>query len=115
MDTLIPISAVSPEFSGVMRYEKTVSLSGISQCIFRPEYVYETAEVYINGFSAGKKLTPSYRWDISKLCREGDNTILVEVANTPARDARKAFSPFGPEREVMEPAGMFGKIELLIK
>lgn len=115
MDALVPISAVSPEFSGVMRYEKTVFLSGISQCIFRPEYIYEAAEVYVNGVSAGKKLTPSYRWDISKLCRDGDNTIVVEVANPPARDARKAFSPFGPEREVMEPAGMFGKIELLIK
>lgn len=54
-----------------------------------------------------------YEWDISNLCREGDNTIVVEVANTPARDARKAFSPFGPECELMEPAGMFGSIQRL--
>lgn len=115
METLIPISVIAPEFSGVMRYEKGVSLSGVSTCIFRPEHIYEVAEVYVNGVSAGKKLTPSYEWDISALCREGANTIVVEVANTPVRDARKAFTPFGPEREVMEPAGMFGTIELLIK
>lgn len=115
MEKLVPISVTAPEFSGIMRYEKTVSLSGISACIFKPQYIYEVAEVYVNGVSAGKKLTPSYVWDISSLCHEGDNTITVEVANTPARDARKAFSPFGPEREVMEPSGMFGMIQLLIK
>lgn len=115
METLVPISVIEPEFSGVMRYEKKVSLPGVSKCIFKPQYIYEAAEVYVNGVSAGKKLTPSYLWDISHLCREGDNTIVVEVANTPARDARKAFTPFGPEREVIEPAGMFGTVELLIK
>lgn len=115
MDTLVPISVIAPEFSGIMRYEKEISLPDISRCIFRPEYIYEVAEVFVNGISAGKRLTPSYTWDISGLCREGDNTIVVEVANTPSRDARKAFTPFGPEREVMEPAGMFGHVELLVK
>lgn len=115
METLIPISSSAPEFSGIMRYEKTVSLPDVSICVFKAEYIYEVAEVYVNGVSAGKKLTPSYVWDISELCHEGDNTIVVEVANTPVRDARKAFSPFGPEREVMEPAGMFGSIQLLTK
>lgn len=114
MEELVPISVTAPEFSGIMRYERTVSLSGVSTCIFKPQYIYEAAEVYVNGVSAGKKLTPSYVWDISSLCHEGDNTIAVEVANTPARDARKAFSPFGPEREVMEPSGMFGTIQLLL-
>lgn len=115
METLIPISVTVPEFSGVMRYEKKVSLPDVSKCVFRPQHIYEAAEVYVNGVSAGKKLTPSYVWDISNLCKKGDNTIVVEVANTPVRDARKAFSPFGPEREVMEPAGMFGIVELLVK
>lgn len=115
METLVPISVIAPEFSGVIRYEKNVLLPGISKCIFKSQYIYETAEVFVNGISAGKKLTPSYEWDISDLCREGDNTIVVEAANTPVRDARKVFSPFGPEREVMEPAGMFGRIELLTK
>lgn len=115
MERLVPISVSAPEFSGVMRYEKTVSLSDVSACIFKPQYIYETAEVFVNGASAGKKLTPPYIWEIGSLCHEGDNKIVVEVANTPARDARRAFSPFGPEREVMEPSGMFGTIQLLTK
>ncbi len=114
METLVPISVLAPEFSGIMRYERVVSLTDVSKCIFKPQYIYETAEVFVNGISAGKKLTPGYEWDISGLCRNGDNTIVVEVANTPARDARKAFSPFGPEREIMEPAGMFGTVKLLV-
>ncbi len=115
MEKLVPISLIDPDFSGIMRYEKTVMLSKLSECIFVPEHIYEVAEVFVNGVSAGKKLTPTYQWDISNLCREGENIIVVEVANTPVRDARKAFSPFGPERVVMEPSGMFGRIRILTR
>lgn len=113
MESLIPISSIDPDFSGIMRYEKQVSLPETAECIFVPEHIYETAELFVNGVSAGKKLTPNYRWDITDLCKAGENTIVVEVANTPVRDARKAFSPFGPERVVMEPSGMFGKVTIL--
>lgn len=112
MERLVPISEIDPEFSGVMRYEKTVFLPKMSECVFAPEHIYEVAEVFVNGVSAGKKLTPNYQWDITGLCKAGENTIVVEVANTPVRDARKAFSPFGPERVVMEPSGMFGKVRI---
>lgn len=112
---LEPVSRRSPKFSGVMRYEKKFEVKDGSKVVFAPQYVYEAAEVYVNGISAGKKLTPPYRWDISELCHEGENHLAVEVVNTPTRDTLKTFSPFGPEREILEPSGMFGKIELRTK
>lgn len=114
VETLAPITAETPDFSGVVRYEKTVDLPEAASVLFQAEHVYEAAELFVNGVSAGKKLTPPYTWDISGLCAAGENTIAVEVANTPARDARKAFSPFGPERVMLEPAGMFGKVQLVL-
>lgn len=110
MGELIPVSEIAPEFSGIMKYEKEIVLPRASCVIVKPEFVYEAAEVFINGQSAGKKMTPPYAWDISDWCIEGNNKLEVEVVNTPARDTLKFPGPFGPEREIMEPSGMFGRV-----
>lgn len=109
-----------PEFAGIMRYEKTVNAEDSARLVqaadrgelvfFEPQHVYECAEVWVNGKSAGKRVAPPYSWEISKLLGDGCNQITVEVSNTPTRDTLKAFSPFGPEREIIEPSGMFGKV-----
>ena len=93
-----------------MHYEKTVELPDGRRAVFAPEHVYEAAEVFVNGRSAGKRVCPPYRWDITALCQAGENRIAIEVVNTPARDALRNPGPFGPERELMEPSGMFGKV-----
>ena len=111
MDTLVPVSASDPEFSGIMRYENTVELPVDGRrVIFAPQYIYEVAEVFVNGRSAGKQITPSYEWDITEFCVPGKNQIVVEVANTPTRDTLKNPGIFGPVREILEPSGMFGNI-----
>lgn len=112
MDVLQPVSLLAPDFAGVMRYEKKVMISPADKVVFVPEYIFEAAEVFVNGQSAGKRFSPQYRWDISRLCQPGENEIVVEVANTPARDTLVNPGPFGPDREIMEPSGMFGKIML---
>lgn len=111
METLRPVSEDDPEFSGIMRYEKSVILSNTGErIVFSPQYIYEAAEVFVNGRSAGMRITPSYEWDITEFCVSGENQIVVEVANTPTRDTLKNPGIFGPPREILEPSGMFGSI-----
>ena len=110
-EILAPVSASDPGFSGIMRYENMINLSADGRkVIFAPEYIYEVAEVFVNGKSAGKRITPSYEWDITEFCVRGENQIVVEVANTPTRDTLKNPGIFGPSREILEPSGMFGNI-----
>ena len=111
----VPVSRMSPEFSGFMRYEKRVDLKPSGEVFFTAEHVYENAELFVNGQSAGKKLTPDYIWNITDLVKDGLNEFTVEVVNTPARDALKNAGIFGPEREIMEPSGLFGKIRIVCK
>ncbi len=115
LEKLVPVSKMYPDFSGVMRYEKTVALDVEGEHFFVAEHVYENAELFVNGKSAGKKITPDYIWNISELVQEGANEFVVEVANTPARDALDRAGIFGPEREVLEPSGMFGKVCVIKK
>lgn len=113
MEILQPISDIAPQFSGVMRYEKEICLpSEAAKVLFCPQYIYEAAEVFVNRKSAGKQLIPVYEWDITDLLQEGNNHILIEVANTPARDTLKKPGIFGPDRAILEPSGMFGKVEI---
>jgi hypothetical protein len=115
---LVPYSRDHREFAGIIRYEKTVSLpdgAAWKDAVLDIEHVGENAEVFVNGKSAGKRLTPPYRWEIGDLLADGDNTIRVETANTPTRDTLHAPSPFGPAREVIEPSGIFGKIVIASK
>ncbi len=115
LEKLVPVSKMYPDFSGVMRYEKTVTLNEKGEYFFAAEHVYENAELFVNGKSAGKKITPDYIWNISELVKEGANELVVEVANTPARDALDRAGIFGPEREVLEPSGMFGDVCIIKK
>lgn len=110
MTELIPISEIDSGFSGFVKYEKDVVLPETNCVIVKPEYIYEAAELFVNGQSAGKQMTPPYRWNVSELCTKGVNTFKMEVVNTPTRDAQKYPGPFGPEREILEPSGMFGKV-----
>lgn len=110
---LEPVSRRMPHFSGIMRYRKTITLEQVPNVAwFSAEHVYEVAEVFVNGVSAGKRTTPGYAWQVEKLLQPGENEITVEVANTPLRDSLNHPGIFGPDREVMEPSGMFGQIVL---
>lgn len=113
LEKLIPVSQIDFEFAGIMRYEKRVALHEIpSRMIFSAEHIYEVAELFVNGKSAGVKVTPGYEWNITDLVEEGENSIVIEVANTPTRDSLKNPGIFGPAREILEPSGMFGRVEL---
>lgn len=64
--------------------------------------VYETAEVFVNGSSAGIKIAPPYCFDISALLKEGKNALRIEVTNTLGAKVRDGLSQY----MVIEPFGM---------
>lgn len=116
VETLAPISDEKPTFSGIIRYEKTINLDEVpTQAVIKAEHVYEMMKVIVNGEEAGVHLFPPYQAEISKCLKLGKNTIVIEVATTPAREMLEIPQPpFDFSHEALEPSGMFGKIELYI-
>lgn len=114
MEKLLPVSDTRPQFAGWMRYERTLTLDEAPQrAVLEAEWLYETADIYVDGVLVNTRLTPPYRFDLSGALHAGENRIRVDAACPPARDAvRLDKGPFGPSRSVIEPTGMFGKITL---
>ena len=74
-------------YSGGIRYEKTVILDSATlrdggKIELDLGRVVSSAEVLVNGKSAGIKVAPPWRFDITKLLKPGENKIEVEVYNT---------------------------------
>lgn len=116
METLAPVSDAAPSFSGRMLYRKEVELAAAPKAaVLRMEQVYEVVTVRVNGKEAGFRLTPPYEVELTGL-QQGRNVIEVEVASTPARDQLNfPMPPFDFLHEALEPAGMFGAVELLLR
>ena len=113
---LAPVSASRPNFAGLMRYERKVELDCVpSAAALEVEWLYETADLYVDGKPVATRLTPPYRFDLSGILHEGVNDLLLEVAAPPVRDALTFdLGPFTPNRDVLEPTGMFGQVRLVL-
>ncbi len=106
----IPLSA-DPEFAnrtGTLRYETVFEwMKGKhSRVYLNLGEVYETAEVFLNGKSAGVCICPPYRIEITKLLRDGTNELAAEVTNTLGNENQDFFSQYTP----MEPFGLCGDV-----
>ncbi|GGH35117.1 glycosylhydrolase-like jelly roll fold domain-containing protein [Paenibacillus segetis] len=100
-----------PRFSGTFRYETTLDWKQdlpLKVSLNLGE-VYETAEVLINGHSAGIKISYPYRFDISDMIKKGSNTLTIEITNTLVKDQRDVFSAVAQQ----EPSGLIGPVRLL--
>lgn len=117
METLAPVSAARPRFAGLMRYEREVELKNTpAEAVLEAEWLYETADLYVDDRLAATRLTPPYRFDLSGALHQGVNKLRLEVTVPPIRDALNYdLGPFTPNRCVVEPTGMFGKICLKVK
>ncbi len=102
-DMLQDIGLLKDKFSGIIRYE--TSFSGKAD-ILELGTCYEGAEVFVNGISAGVRIGYPYRYDISKLTKEEDNTLVIEVASTLAAAQMDALSMERP----VEPDGLLGPV-----
>jgi hypothetical protein len=82
MDVLSSMAAKYPDFSGIFCYTTHAAISESRQTILEIDDVYESADVFINGISAGCKVTQPYLYDITDLIIAGDNEIKIEAATT---------------------------------
>lgn len=107
---LVPLSC-EPEFAdktGILRYEKTFAWkkeSG-SRVFLDMGMVYETAEVFLNGTSAGVCICPPYRVEITDVIEEGENELVIEVVNTLGNENKDFLSQYTP----VEPFGIAGDV-----
>jgi hypothetical protein len=73
-------------YSGGIKYTKTFHLdsvpTGAGRVILDLGRVVSSAEVFVNGRSAGVRCAAPWRFDITPFLRAGDNRITVEVCNT---------------------------------
>ena len=99
-----------PAFSGTFRYETgfTWSRAPGKRVVIDLGEVFETAEVFLNGQSAGVRISPPYRFDISKLMKTGSNNLTIEVTNTLVKETPDIFSRFAQ----LEPSGLLGPVQL---
>lgn len=122
-----------PEFSGIYRYETTVSLENAKaneeaahkEKAHMAEYkawlclteVYDSAEVFVNGQSAGIRVARPYRFDITEALGDGENRIAIEVATTLERKAAtigagdRGMGALTP----LSPTGLIGDVTLKIQ
>jgi hypothetical protein len=100
------------DYSGMMSYRTTFALDTKPEDgVFRIRFgdVTATAEVKVNGESAGILIAPPWETDITGMVTEGENTVEVTVANTLANHYDKGI----PTRYVFEGqtrAGLFGPV-----
>lgn len=89
--------------------------------------VYNMASVKVNGVDCGTVWTYPYRLDIGKALKKGTNTIEIAVTNTWANrlagderlPAGKRItwtnSPYRSQNKPLQPAGLVGKVQVVIR
>jgi hypothetical protein len=114
---LTPVSSRLPAFSGTICYEKDIFLDQeCGRAVFCAEHIGEVCRLKVNGIPAGIRLTPPYQFELKELLKKGGNTLMIEVASTPARDqVNYPMAPFDFTYEAVEATGMYGNIQLLYK
>ena len=75
-------------FSGHLRYETKFVWDGVSPLRLEIETLHDTAEVLVNGQSAGMVLAPPYYFELPKHLLTKHNTLVIEVTTTLERRVR---------------------------
>lgn len=100
-----------PNFSGTVRYTKTANLADAKTLELSD--LFDAAEVWVNGSYAGMRICPPYRFDISNLVKAGENTIQIEVTNTPDREVAAMDVPGLPRGSApFAPTGIIGSVKI---
>ena len=69
-------------YSGGAWYRKTVTIPSAARVVLDLGGVAASAEVRVNGNPGGVRVSPPWRFDITKLVKPGENRIEVLVCNT---------------------------------
>jgi len=112
-DTLTSVTGrdALPDFTGNMRYRTKLTLPESERLVLELGKVGETAEVTLNGKSAGVRLTSPYRFDLTELAHPGENELEILVTNTCTFEQRDSFSKF----LLIPPSGLLGPVKLIKK
>lgn len=95
--------------AGTVAYEAALELENVVEAAkLDLGTVYETAEVFVNGTSAGVRICAPYRYDLSGLLKQGSNEIRIEVTNTLGTKVRSGIDHYLP----IEPFGVEGAVTL---
>jgi len=98
-----------PGFSGTVRYENAFDAKDeTKRFVLSLGSVGETAEVFVNGVSAGVRICPPYDFDITGLVKKGENSLAIEVTNTLVYQQHDSLSMWHP----IAPYGLIGPVEL---
>jgi hypothetical protein len=105
-------SNINKKFSGYIRYETVFSVLSIEKgsrqtIMLDITDAYEGVEVFINGMSAGIQVTPRFIFDLTELCKQGENHLAIEVATTLERERGSVKGA--------APTGITGEVNLYIK
>ncbi len=97
--------------AGTAQFACELELPKVGYALLDLGNVYETAEVFVNGMSAGVKLCRPYVFDLTPLLKVGKNRLAIEVTNTLGTTVRDALSHYLP----MEPFGIEGPVRLTVE
>ncbi len=97
--------------AGTVRFAAKLSLPALKRAALDLGTAYETAEVFVNGTSAGVRLCRPYAFDLTPYIREGENELAIEVTNTLGTKVRDALSHYLP----IEPFGVAGPLSLTVE
>lgn len=113
------LSQEMPKFSGWVCYENKIQLHRPECAVLTISDAYEGVEVFVNHVSVGVQVVPTYRFDITKLVKEGENEIRIEVSTTLERERAAAKNQSQIEKmmrnKVLAPTGIVGDVKLYVK
>lgn len=111
LETISPLNELEnwDRVSGTVAYETSVIVR-TGEVILGLDLgrAYEIAEVFVNGQSAGVKLTPPYIFNVENLFKEGENQLRIEVTNTLGTEFRGGLNQY----LLIEPLGLTKDIKL---
>lgn len=105
MDKLEDVALLKPGFGGKIRYETT--FQGKCQEISLGR-CYDGVEVFVNGVSAGTRISYPYQFHVQELTTDGTNTLTIETGTTLTNVVPDAMSQERP----VPPQGIFGPVRL---
>lgn len=97
--------------AGTVQFLSEIEMDAVEGAVLDLGEAHETAEVFVNGISAGVRLCRPYTFDLSKLVKPGKNELKIEVTNTLGTAVREPMSHY----LVIEPFGIEGPVVLKIR
>lgn len=101
-------------YSGCLRYAKEIELEALgadARCVLDLGEVLSSVELLVNGISAGTRVAPPWRFDITGRLTPGKNRLELLVCNTLAN----AYSTVPSRYSCSTRSGLLGPVRLFVR